>query len=1173
MGKNRLFNDGWLFTKQPLDTTLEQINQKENEFEVVDIPHDWLIYNTLDLYEDSTGWYKKKLHLKKQQNELYFIRFDGVYMDSTVYVNNQKVGEWKYGYSAFEMDLTDFLRDGENEIKVSVRHQSPNSRWYSGAGIYRNVWFKKVKTTHIISDGIYVTATPVLEEPSLQLEESLWQVDLDTEVICKEEAILSYRLCHKETKEVIPLLIFTEKDANEVESFTYNQVVNPSKEIQGIHSIFYVKRPYLWDIENPVLYELQTELIVSEEVIQREDATLGFRTLAYEPKQGLFLNNRQVKLNGVCEHHDLGCLGAAYNQVAMKRKFVMLQKMGVNAIRTAHNMPAKEMMDLADEMGMLIVSESFDMWEKAKTTYDYARFFKEWYKKDVESWIRRDRNHPSIIMWSIGNEIYDTHASERGQEITRLLLGEVHKHDPRHHAPVTIGSNYMPWENAQKCADIVKVAGYNYSEKYYEQHHKAHPDWIIYGSETGSVVQSRGVYHFPFSQSVLADDDEQCSALGNSTTSWGAKSVETCIINERDCHFSCGQFLWTGYDYIGEPTPYHTKNSYFGQIDTAGFAKDSYYMYQAEWTDYKKAPMIHIFPYWDFNEGQLIDVRVCSNAPRIELFFNGESQGIFEIDHQQGEQLIGHWQLPYTVGELLAVAYDENNHIIATESKKSFGEPTRIILTPDKTEILGDGEDLIFVEINMMDAEGNLVENANNRVEVNVTGRGRLLGLDNGDSTDYDAYKGTSRRLFSGKLIAVIGTTLEKNPDNEDEIDIIVSSVDLPDEVLTLKVLPCIPREGVSAKISNVSLPRICGNIGEAIDIPVRKIEIISESGNELNDKYTMAKVSANIYPVNATDQELIWSVVDDAGIPSSIATVKADGKEAIVTALSDGKFRLRCMSQNGTGHIRLISQLDFRVTGLGEAYLNPYQFISGGLFTYSKGTLTNGNERGVATARDGETQVGFQKIDFGNYGSDEITIPIFALSDEEYPIEIWEGIPNEKDSQLVAQVVYQKPSIWNVYQEETFKLNKRIKGISTICFVLNQKIHIKGFSFKKINRAFETLCANENDQIYGDQFTVVSDGVKGIGNNVTLTFNEMAFGAEGVSKLVICGHSPIDKNSIHIRFNSEDGEIKNLIEFLYTEEAEARTYDLHRITGTQNVSFVFLPGSQFDFKWLRFEA
>lgn len=555
----------------------------------------------------------------------------------------------------------------------------------------------------------------------------------------------------------------------------------------------------------------------------------------------MLLNGVKTKLNGVCEHHDLGALGSAFHTAALRRRLEILKDMGVNAIRTAHNMPAAELMDLADEMGLLVVSEAFDMWERSKTTYDYARFFKDWALKDVRSWVMRDRNHPSLFMWSIGNEIYDTHADKKGQELTSMLMEAVLQYEPKGNGKVTIGSNYMPWENAQKCADIVKVAGYNYAEKYYHQHHAEHPDWIIYGSETASIVQSRGIYHFPFEQSILADDDEQCSALGNSSTSWGAKSAEACIIAERDAAFSLGQFIWTGFDYIGEPTPYHTKNSYFGQIDTATFKKDSYYIYQAAWTNYKEHPMVHIFPYWDFNPGQMIDVRVCSNAPKIELQFNGETVGTYEIDHVHGTQLAGWWKLPYEPGELKAIAYDEAGQIIAVDIRKSFGDASRICLKADKGTLLANGTDLIFIEITMEDERGNAVENANNRVQVQVGGAGRLIGLDNGDSTDYDPYKGTSRRLFSGKLMAIVAASLEAGT-----ITVEVTSKGVVGSKLQLQSLPVADRGiGISANTRNLALPCVMGNVEE---IPLRKIEIISHSGQQFNENRREMNVHAILY-------------------------------------------------------------------------------------------------------------------------------------------------------------------------------------------------------------------------------------------------------------------------------------------------------------------------------------
>ncbi|WP_420489930.1 glycoside hydrolase family 2 TIM barrel-domain containing protein [Neobacillus vireti] len=1138
MNKKILFNDGWEFTKSGLDVT----DSSGLTFEPIDLPHDWLIYNTRNLYENSIGWYRKRFTYSRQGRQV-LLCFDGVYMDSSLYVNQRYIGEWKYGYSSFEHDITDALVEGENEILVKVIHQGPNSRWYSGAGIYRNVWLKTRAVNHIVTDGIYITT---------KQNEISWQVNVDTEMSLADDVQLTHTIMYQD--EI--LASSSEVIAAGGHSHLHNQ------------QSLMVENPKVWSTEEPNLYQLITQLTLVDTAEEVESASqnIGFRTVTLDPEQGFKLNGKKMKLNGVCEHHDLGALGAAFNKTALKRRFTILKEMGVNAIRTAHNMPAKEWMDLADEMGFLIVSEAFDMWERPKTLYDYARFFKEWAAIDVKSWVRRDRNHPSLLMWSIGNEIYDTHADERGQEVTRMLMDEVRKYDPNENARVTIGSNYMPWENAQKCADLVKVAGYNYAEKYYQNHHDEHPDWIIYGSETSSVVQSRGIYHFPFEKSLLADDDEQCSALGNSSTSWGAKSAEACILAERDTPFSLGQFIWTGFDYIGEPTPYHTKNSYFGQIDTATFKKDSYYIYQSAWTDYKTKPMVHILPYWDFNNGQMIDVRVCSNAPKIELQFNGITIGTHKIDHENGKELVGWWKIPYEEGELRAIAYDQAGNIIATEVKRSFGDAKKICLQPDKEILSANGTDLIFVEINMEDENGNPVENANNRVRVDVRGAGRLLGLDNGDSTDFDQYKGGSRRLFSGKLMALIGATLEPG-----KIQVEVSSEGFDSKIVEFESLPVNEGEleGISAYTRNQDLPIFMGGNEE---IPLRKIEIISKEGQVFDTTKKEMTVRVKLYPENTSYKEVEWSVVNETGIQTNIAKVESIGDKAKIIALGDGEFRVRCTSKNGTDKTKLISQLEFKVEGLGTAYKDPYEFISAGFYDYSKGEVGNGNERGVATARDGETQVGFHGIDFGPYGSDTITIPIFALSSEEYVLQIWEGMPDEAGSVLVADVIYQKESKWNVYQEETYRLSKRLRGITSICFVLQKKVHIKGFSFEKKNRAFEQNLAVESDHIYGDTFNLAENRVEGIGNNVSLEFEQLDFTSEGASKLVVYGRSPIDKNTIHIRFANQEGVINQLVEFTQTDGYEERVFELESITGIQKVTFMFLPGSNFDFGWFQFK-
>lgn len=1148
MSRKRLFNDNWEFVRTPFGTDLDALADWKEKFERIDIPHDWLIYDTQNLYETGTGWYRKYFYVDDMGGKRTLLRFDGVYMDTTLYVNGQKVGEWKYGYSTFEFEITSLLHTGENEVLVRVDHHSPNSRWYSGAGIYRNVWLKTVPETYLASDGIYVVTKRQGED---------FLVEISAEVAGKvkgraEGSTADVRILYNNA-------VIKEDHLSEAE--------------EGLlKGRLVVEKPLLWDDENPNLYSLVVTLDNGDE----ETVTIGFREFRYDPDTGFWANGRNVKLNGVCEHHDLGCLGAAFNKEAMRRKLVTLKKMGVNAIRTSHNMPAPEFMDLADEMGFYVDSEAFDMWQEPKTEYDYARFFDEWAERDVASWIRRDRNHPSVVMWSIGNEIHDTHMPA-GIELTKRLMADVLEHDPAQNARVTIGSNYMPWQGAQNCADIVKLAGYNYAEIHYDSHHEVHPDWVIYGSETSSIVQSRGVYHFPLEQSILTEEDEQCSVFGNSRPSWAAKSVEYCISVDRDRPYAMGQFLWTGHDYIGEPTPYKTKNSYFGQIDTAGFPKDTYYMYQAEWTDYKKAPMVHLMPYWDFNPGQMIDIRVCTNAPKVEVFVNEESLGVKEIDHRHGTELFPSFKAPYEPGCIRAVAYDENGKVIARDEHKSFGDSVKITAKADKKWLRADGQDLIFVEIGMADAQGNPVENAMDYVEVSVTGAGRLIGLDNGDSTDYDQYKGTRRKLFNGKLLAVIGAKT-----TEGTIGVTVRDCGPEEKIrpanLVLQAVAADVPEGVSAIEENREVPLVTG---KPEMIPVRKIELVCEGGQQFSEERTEAVVKAYLYPENATTKEVVFTAVNDAGITSNLADIELlpvpEGDNAAaccrIHAKGDGSFRVRATSDSGTDKVKIMSQLEFSAQGLGEAYLDPYGFIAGALYNCHVGDVGGFSEKSVASAQEGVSEIGYRGVDFGEYGSDEITLPIFAMSGDPHYLQIWEGMPEDEGSEMLADVIYQKPSTWDVYKPETFKLKRRIKGVTTLCLVTHdQRYFIKGFSFKKLEKAYGTLMASEYTNLYGDTFTVKEDAVEGIGNNVSLEYENMDFGEKGFANVTICGRTKLPSNTIHIRFFKENGKAVNqIVEFPHSESYTEMTFPLESVTGKCKVGFIFLPGCDFDFKWFRF--
>lgn len=1129
MRYKRLFNDAWEFVERPLSNDSVEEVRASPDFKPVDLPHDWLIYDSSDLYRDGIGWYRRIYRHSILPGRRTFIHFDGVYMDSCLYVGGTRVGVWKYGYTGFTFDLTDYLIEGENEILLSCTYRAPNSRWYCGAGIYRNVWLVDVNDNHIEYDGIYVSSRRSGDSFSVEIETQF----------TGSEGELTHRILDLDGQCV---------------------AIGSGAAQQKL----LIEKPHLWSDSSPYLYTLISELRINDQVVDRVSQRIGLRTIRFDPDEGFFLNGRHLKIRGVCQHHDLGSLGAAFNEHALKRQLLRIKEMGANAVRCAHTPMAPEFLDLCDELGLLVMSEFLDVWENPKTTYDYARFFPDWVQKDAECWIKQDRNHPCVIMWSVGNEISDMHAGPRGLEVLKLLANLVQRFDPKENARVTFCSNYMPWENAQKCADFIKLTGYNYSEKYYAAHHVAHPDWVIFGGETGSLAQSRGIYHFPLSVPVLADDDFQCSALGNSRTSWGAKSTEQCILNDRDTAFSPGQFIWSGWDYLGEPTPYHSKCSFLGHIDTAGFPKDSFYLFKAEWTDEQESPMVHLFPYWDFNEGQTIDVIAYTNAPLVELFVNGVSRGLKEIDHLHGTSLSGHWKVPYSKGCIEAIAYDRQGQATASARRCSFGDASEISLSPDKTEMIADGRDLIFVTVSMKDVHGNPVENANNRVRVSVLGAGRLIGLDNGNSADYDSFKGTSMRLFGGKLLLVIAAKLSPG-----DIKVTVRSEGLNDAELNLVSTASAGTAGIRACEENS--PR---SPDPDHEIPVRKIEL-SANRLILNAQNPVADVTYSLLPANCTDREVSWRLTDISGIDSPLAVWEITDYGVRITALFDGDFCLRCATNNGGSSVSLYSVLSFAAQGMGTALLNPYGYVTGGLYTLPGGGIGNGNERGFATSRDGESYAGFENLDFGSFGSDEITLDIFCLDSDPLEIQIWEGIPDGKDSCLLLSANYHKPSIWNTYQPETFLLPKRLAGVKTLSFRLFRKAHIKGFRFTLREKAFCRLFAGLCDSISGDQFYRSAREVSSIGNNVSIVFKDMDFGSKGAGKLTLSGRTSLAKNTIQIRLHSEkeDADSIRLVDFSGTDGDEFSTQEfvLERITGKQEVTFVFLPGSRFDFESFQF--
>lgn len=1145
-----LFNDNWQFAELSIDEKSMFNDGKPVLFEPEDffdragileyapvtLPHDWQIYHVKDLYRSSLGFYKKTFELDGGADDRYIaLNFEGVYMNSAVWVNGKLAGKWKYGYSAFEFDISSLVRAGQNEILVIAVYQHCNTRWYSGAGIFRDVHLINSPAIHLVTDGVYFSAKPV-DPAKLDGE---WVVKISSEHTGSQITVL-HTIINQSGKE-------------------FAQFPGDGE--------YTVNSPSLWDIDTPNFYILKTLLLDQDgNLLDQTEQHCGFKHAVFSSDKGFFLNGRHVKIYGANQHHDLGALGSAFNAVALRRQFTKLKQMGVNAVRCSHNPPPKAWMDLCDQMGIMVDSEAFDMWEKNKTQFDYANYFNDWCERDVASWVRHDRNHPSLIMWSIGNEIYDTHVGN-GLEITKRLSTFVRQSDPEANAPITIGSNYMMTEGAQKCAQLIDTVGYNYLERFYDEHHAKYPEWKIYGSETSSTVQSRGIYHFPDSLKLVTFSDGQCSTLGNCTTPWGAVNTQTVIATDRDCPFSAGQFIWTGWDYIGEPTPYHTKSSFFGQIDTAGFPKDTYYLYKSEWAGKAVQPFVHLLPYWDWNEGQLIDIKAYTNTDLVELFVNGKSAGLQEIDHEKGKAPFAHWQVEYHKGEIRAVAYDAEGKVIAEDVKKSFEDPAQILLQPEENY----GEAIHFIQIMLADQDGTLVENVRNYITVNVSGGASLLGMDNGDSTDYDEYVCAdghthTRKLFSNRLIAIVK---EKAGAGSRGFVVTAASQGLPNVSIKYD-----GKEWCRVEADKSVLP-------QNTYIPVRKIELQAQGPLELDPSNKEVPVTAKVLPQNATDKEINWNPVFKECIASdNIVVEEIPGSSRLIRAAGDGECLLRCTAQNNTKYDEVISDLPFTISGIGSTRLNPYTLIEACRFTDydksdNKAKPEMSLESGISNRKCGPTWVSFDKVDFGKDGADTIHLPIFSFATE-FPIQIWDGKGTDPDSINLGTYTYRHESIYNTYSENIFTLPRRLFGLHTITLSFETDLYLHGFYFDQSPKAYAKLCVLDANLITGDSFTKTSDAVEGIGNNVNIDFEDMDFGTAQTKdqiSLTICGRSNSENNTINLKFFAPDGSNKTyVIDFANTDDYEEKTFRLPAITGLQKVSFVFLPGCNFDFKWFKFE-
>ena len=746
------FDNDWRFVLA--DTaTMAAADYNDAHWRRLDVPHDWAIEGDFSVGNPSgagggalpggVGWYRKTFTLPQSDSaqEKVFLEFDGVYMNSTVYVNGQKVGYRPYGYSSFEYDITPYVREGRNVVAVRVDNSDqPNSRWYSGCGIYRHVWLTRTNAIHVKHWGVYVH---------------------DGKVEVDYENPTGRKVTVKNT--------WLDRDGR------------PTS----------IRRPRKWSCEDPYIYKVRTQLICDGKVVDEVETTTGFRDFRFDAATGFWLNGKNFKLNGVCEHHDFGCLGAALSEDALHRKLVKLKAMGVNAIRSSHNPPAPELLAMCDTMGLIVMDESFDMWRRKKTKNDYARFFDGWHERDLTDLVLRDRNHPCILMWSIGNEVLEQWSSAEADTLTleqaNLILNAGHDASTlakdgelsvqslltQHLAdivrrydttrPITAGCNEPSPGNHLFKSGALDIIGFNYHHQWVKDVPQNFPGKPFIFSESVSALQTRGYYMMPSDTVYKApkewwlpytDSSFMCSAYDNMHASWSSTHEETWDVVKHN-PFVGGQFIWTGFDYIGEPTPYGfpARSSYFGIIDLAGFPKDTYYMYQSEWTS---APMLHLFPHWNWLPGQTIDMWAYYNqADEVELFVNGKSQGIRRKSTQKEPSLlcteyhVG-WRVKFEPGEVKAVSRKDGK-VVCEQTIRTAGQPAAVRLSVDY-----QGKDLCFVCAEVVDAQGNLCPWAEDQIHFTATDGAQVVATDNGCQTSMERFTSSRRKAFFGRCLAVV---------------------------------------------------------------------------------------------------------------------------------------------------------------------------------------------------------------------------------------------------------------------------------------------------------------------------------------------------------------------------------------------------------------------------------
>ncbi|MFP9098390.1 DUF4982 domain-containing protein [Flavobacterium sp. RHBU_24] len=750
--------NGWKFSKGQNENAW-QTGFNDSGWEAVTVPHDWAIYGPFDKKWDmqsvaitqngeteatektgrtgalphiGTGWYRKTFTLPEfKAGKKALLVFEGAMSEPQVYLNGKKVGEWAYGYAYFYIDITKDLKPGQqNVLAVQLSNKEFSSRWYPGAGLYRKV--------NII----------IKNEESFEQ----WSTYITTPTIASNAATINIKTTATGNGIFLDTKIL-DATGKVVATHTSDAIGN------SFEQNIVVPEPNLWSPETPYLYTAVTQLYAGGVLKDEETTKFGIREIKYEAGSGFSLNGKVTKFKGVCLHHDLGPLGAAVNKAALRRQMQILKDLGCNAIRSSHNMPSMEQLELADEMGFMFLAESFDEWAKPKVENGYNRFFAEYAEKDVVNLVRATRNHPCIVMWSAGNEVPDQYGAE-GLKRAKFLQDIFHREDPTR--PVTVGMDQVQNTMESGFGALLDIPGLNYRLPLYEEAHKAFPQGFILGSETASTISSRGIYKFPVVKAKDKKyDDNQTSSYDLEACNWSNVPDDDFVLQD-DKDWVIGEFVWTGFDYLGEPTPYDerwpSRSSYFGIADLAGIPKDRFYLYRSRWNT--KDETLHLLPHWNWEgrEGQTTPVFVYTNYDSAELFINGKSQGIqkkSKVTPQNRYRLM--WMdTKYEPGTVKVVAFDKDGKAVAEKEVKTAGTPHHLVLNPDRETLTANGEDLCFVTVSVVDKDGIPCPTATNRLNFKVTGAGTYRAACNGDATSLEIFHEPTMKLFSGKLVVLV---------------------------------------------------------------------------------------------------------------------------------------------------------------------------------------------------------------------------------------------------------------------------------------------------------------------------------------------------------------------------------------------------------------------------------